>query len=277
VDFLLEPLTHAFLRRAMLAGAAVGIAGGVLGLFVIQRGLSFLTDGLAHATFGGIALGLLLGTSLDHSFSVALPFVVLVALGIGLVRRRSGLGADVATGVFFSMAFAVGIVCLGLRPSTAPVVDVESLLFGSILAVSPTGLLAILAIALVTVGVLLALWSRLAYATFDPELAAISGVRVAPPEHVLMALVAVVVVAGLRTVGVVLVSAFVILPAATAHLLARRLVPIALLSVGLAVGATIFGLLLSYHLDLASGATIVVVLGAAFFSALALGRRAPTL
>ncbi len=276
MDFLLDPLSHAFLRRALLAGVAVGTAGGLLGLFVVERGLSFLTDGLAHATFGGIALGLLLGTSVDHSFSVALPFVVLVALGIGLVRRRSGLGADVATGVFFSMAFALGIVCLGLRPATAPAVDVESLLFGSILAVSPAGLLAILATALVTTGLLLALWSRLAYATFDPELAAVSGVRVALLEYALMALVAVVVVAGLRSVGVVLVSAFVILPAATAHLLARRLVPIALLSVGLAVLATVFGLLLSYHLDLASGATIVVVLGAAFFVALTLRRGRPT-
>ena len=271
MDFLMDPLSHAFLRRALLAGVAVGTAGGLLGLFVVERGLSFLTDGLAHATFGGLALGLLLGATVDQSFAVALPFVLLVALGIGLVRRRSGLGADVSTGVFFSMAFALGIVCLGLRPPSAPVVDVESLLFGSILAVSPAGLLAILAIAVVTVGVLLALWSRLAYATFDPELAAISGVRVALVEYSLMALVAVVVVAGLRSVGVVLVSAFVILPAATAHLVARRLVSIALVSVGLAVGATVVGLLVSYHLNLASGATIVVLLGTTFFAALALG------
>ena len=272
MDFLTGPLSQAFLRRALLAGVAVGTAGGLLGPFVVQRGLSFLTDGLAHATFGGLALGLLLGTSVDQSFAVALPFVILVALGIGLVRRRSNLGADVSTGVFFSMAFALGIVCLGLRPANAPVVDVESLLFGSILAVSPAGLVAILGIAAVTVGVLLALWSRLAYATFDPELAAIAGVRVALVEYTLMALVAVVVVAGLRSVGVVLVSAFVILPAATAHQVARRLVPIALLSVGLAVGATVVGLLLSYHLNLASGATIVVLLGTMFFAALALGR-----
>lgn len=272
MDFLMDPLAHAFLRRALWAGVAVGAAGGLLGLFVVQRGLSFLTDGLAHATFGGLALGLLLGASVDQSFVVALPFVVLVALGTALVRRRSGLGADVSTGVFFSMAFALGVVCLGLRPPSAPAVDVESLLFGSILAVSPRGLLAILGVAVVTIAVLLALWSRLAYATFDPELAAISGVRVALVEYSLMALVAVVVVAGLRSVGVVLVSAFVILPAATAHLVARRLVPMALLSVGLAVAATVVGLLLSYHLNLASGATIVVLLGSTFFAALALGR-----
>ena len=108
--------------------------------------------------------------------------------------------------------------------------------------------------------------SRLAYATFDPELAALSGVRVALLEYVLMALVAVVVVAGLRSVGVVLVSALVVLPAATAHLLGARLVTIASLSVGLAVGATLAGLLLSYHWNLAAGATIVVLLGAAFFA-----------
>jgi zinc transport system permease protein len=269
MDFLLDPLSYDFLRRALLAGVAVGAAGGLLGLFVVQRGLSFLTDGLAHATFGGLALGLLLGTSVDQSFVVAVPFVVLVALGTSLVRRRSGLGADVATGVFYAMAFALGIVCIGLRPATAPAVDVESLLFGSLLAVSPAGLVAILTVALVTVGALVALWSRLAYATFDPELAALSGVRVALVEYTLMALVAVVVVAGLRSVGVVLVSAFVILPAATAHLLARRLVPIALVSIGLAVGATVVGLLLSYHLNLASGATIVLLLGTMFFAALA--------
>jgi ABC-type Mn2+/Zn2+ transport system permease subunit len=116
-----------------------------------------------------------------------------------------------------------------------------------------------------TLAVLVWLSSRLAYATFDPELAALSGVRVAILEYVLMALVAVVVVAGLRSVGVVLVSALVVVPAAAAHLLGRRLIAIAALSISLAVGATITGVLISYHLNLATGATIVVLLAAAFF------------
>jgi zinc transport system permease protein len=269
MDFLLEPLAHGFVRRALLAGVALAAAAGFLGTFVVQRGLAFLTDGLAHATFGGIALGLLLGVSLENSPWVALPFAILVALGIGYVRRRTGLGADVATGVFFALSFALGVVCLGLRSPRAPAVDVESLLFGSILAVSEGALWAVLVTTLVTVTVLARLASRLAYATFDPELAALSGVRVAVLEYVLMALVAVVVVAGLRSVGVVLVSALVVLPAATAHLLGARLVTIASLSVGLAVGATLAGLLVSYHLNLATGATIVVLLGGAFFAALA--------
>ncbi len=269
MDFLLEPLAHGFVRRALMAGIAIAAAAGFLGTFVVQRGLAFLTDGLAHAAFGGIAFGLLLGASVEASPWVALPFVVLVALGIGFVRRRSGLGADVATGVFFALSFALGVVCLGLRSPRAPAVDVESLLFGSILAVSEGALVAVLCASFATLAVLLRLGSRLAYATFDPELAALSGVRVALLEYVLMVLVAVVVVAGLRSVGVVLVSALVVLPAAAAHLLGRRLIAIAVLSTSLAVGATVAGVLLSYHLNLATGATIVVLLGAAFFLALA--------
>ena len=123
-----------------------------------------------------------------------------------------------------------------------------------------------------TVLALLALWSRLAYATFDPELAVLCRGAGRPVEYLLMALVALVVVAGLRSVGVVLVSAFVILPSATAHLLARRLVTIAVWSVALAVAATVVGLLLSYHLNLASGATIVVLLGMVFFATLGMRR-----
>lgn len=269
MDFFLEPLAHGFVRRALLAGVAVAAAAGFLGTFVVQRGLAFLTDGLAHATFGGLAIGLLLGTSVESAPWAALPFVVLVAVGIAFVRHRSGLGADVATGVFFTLSFAVGVVSLGLRSPRAPAVDVESLLFGSILSVSEGALLATLVASLATLALLAWLSARLAYATFDPELAALSGVRVVLLEYVLMALVAVVVVAGLRSVGVVLVSALVVIPAATAHLLGRRLLAIAVLSVALATGATVAGVLVSYHLNLATGATIVALLGASFFLALA--------
>jgi zinc transport system permease protein len=268
-----EPFAHAFMRRALVAGVALAAAAGFLGVFVVQRGLAFLSDGLAHAAFGGIALGLLLGVGLEHAPLAALPYAVAVALGIAFLRRRSGLGADVATGVFFALSFALGVVFLGLRPPAAPAVDVESLLFGSLLAVSESGLVTLLLTSVLTLAALLWLWPRLAYATFDPELAAIAGIRVAFVEYALMALVALNVVAGLRSVGVLLVSAFVVVPAATAHLLARRLPRIAGLSVGLAVSASLLGLVLSYHLNLAAGATIVVVLGAAFFLALAGGRR----
>jgi zinc transport system permease protein len=268
VEFLLEPLGQGFMRRALLAGTLVGAVGALLGVFVVQRGLAFLSDGLAHAAFGGIALGLLLGAGIDSSLWVALPFTVLVSLGISAVRRRSGLGGDATTGVFFAVAFALGVLFLGLRSPTAAAVNVESLLFGSILAVSPDILTAMALLTGITIVLVVAFWSRLAYATFDPELAAIAGIRVAALDQMLLALVALAVVLGVKTVGVVLVSAFIVIPAATARLLGGTFGRSAGLAVVIGVLGSAVGLLASYHLNVASGATIILTLGAGFFLAL---------
>lgn len=273
VDAFLAPLSQGFVVRALAAGAALGAAGALLGVFVVQRGLGLLSDGLAHATFGGLTLGLLLGATADRAILVALPFTVLVALGIQYVRHHTTLGGDVATGVFFAVSFAAGILFLGLRPASAPPVNVEGLLFGSLLAVSPEALAVTLGVAAAVVVVLAVIGPRLAYATFDPELAVLSGVPVAALEYALLALTAIVVVVGVRTVGVVLVSAFVVIPAATANLLGRTPAGIAALAVALATAGTAIGLFASYHLNVATGATIILTLGALFFGALALRRR----
>jgi zinc transport system permease protein len=270
---LLSPLGQGFVARALAAGVALGAAGSLLGVFIVQRGLGLLSDGLAHATFGGLALGLLFGTSVDGAMWVALPFTVAIALGIQYVRRRTGLTGDVATGVFFAVSFAAGILFLGLRAARAAPVNVEGLLFGSLLSVSPEALRLILAVALLVVLVLAWIGPRLAYATFDPELATLSGVPVALLEYLLLALTAIVVVVGVKTVGVVLVSAFVVVPAATANLLGRSLAAIAVLAVALSAACTAFGLFASYHLNVATGATIILTLGAAFFLALVVRRR----
>jgi zinc transport system permease protein len=198
---------------------------------------------------------------------------VLIALGIQYVRRHTSLGGDVATGVFFAVSFAAGILFLGLRPATAAPVNVEGLLFGSLLAVSPEALAVTLVVAVVVVLILAVIGPRLAYATFDPELAALSGVPVPTLEYVLLALTALVVVVGVKTVGVVLVSAFVVIPAATANLVGRTPARIAVLAVVLGVGGTAFGLFASYHLNVATGATIILTLGALFFLALVFRRR----
>ena len=114
MSWFLEPFMQGFMVRAMIAGVIVGGLCAMIGVFVVQRGLSFLGDGLAHAAFGGIALGLLIGVSVDHVTWVALPFTVLVALGIGYVLKRGKLRGDVATGVFFSVSFALGVLFLGI-------------------------------------------------------------------------------------------------------------------------------------------------------------------
>jgi zinc transport system permease protein len=272
-DALLAPLGQGFVRRALLAGTALSASGALLGVFIVQRGLGLLSDGLAHATFGGLALGLLLGMSADGAIWVALPFTVAIALGIQAVRRRTGLGGDVATGVFFAVSFAAGILFLGLRSGRQAPVNVEGLLFGSLLAVSPEALRVILGVSAAVFVLLFAFGPRLAYATFDPELATLSGVPVAALEYGLLALTALVVVVGVKTVGVVLVSAFVVVPAAAANLLGRSLAGIAVLAVTLGLSGTAFGLFASYHLNVATGATIILTFGAFFFLALLLRRR----
>jgi zinc transport system permease protein len=272
-DIFLAPLSQGFVRRALVAGLALGSAGSLLGVFIVQRGLGLLADGLAHATFGGIALGLLLGASPDRAIWVALPFTVGVALGIQQLRRRTRLGGDVATGVFFAVAFAAGVLFLGLRRPGGVPVNVEALLFGSLLAVSPEALLVILLVSGLVVGLILRAGPGLAYATFDPELARLSGVRVAGLESLLLAVSALVVVVGVKTVGVVLVSAFVVIPAATAQLAERTLGGTLALSLAASLSATAFGLFASYHLNVAPGATIILTLGAFFFLALVLRRR----
>ena len=273
VDWLAAPLGQAFVQRALGAGLALGTAGALLGVFVVQRGLGLVADGLAHATFGGLALGLLLGATPDRAIAIALPFTVAVALGIQQLRRRTTLGGDVATGVFFAVSFAAGVLFLGLRAPSGPPVNVEALVFGSLLAVSPESLWITGVVSGLVVALLAAIGPQLAYATFDPELARLSGVRVAALESLLLAVTALVVVVGVRTVGVVLVSAFVVIPAATAQLVGRTLGAILALSLASSLAATAAGLFLSYHLNVAPGATIILVLGATFFLALVLRRR----
>ncbi|MDC3956163.1 metal ABC transporter permease [Polyangium jinanense] len=264
MNALLEPLQVAFMQRAMIAGAVVGGLCAMIGVFVVQRGLSFIGDGLAHAAFGGIALGLLLGVSLERMTWVALPFTVLIALGIGYVLRRGNLRGDVATGVFSAVSFALGVLLLGLRSTDGPQVNVETVLFGSILAISPDDLITVGVVGVVTSLLMAFTWTKLAYATFDPELAALSGVKVAALDYMLLALTAVVIVVAVKTVGIALVSSFVVIPAATAKMVGRSIGRVALLAIAIGVIGSSIGLMLSYHADVASGATIILTLGAVF-------------
>jgi zinc transport system permease protein len=268
MHWLIEPFSQPFMVRAMIAGTAVGGLCAALGVFVVQRGLSFLGDGLAHVTFGGIALALLLGLPLERMTWVALPYTVLVAVAIMKILRRRGLGGDVVIGVLSAVSFALGVILIGLRSASSPAVNVETVLFGSILAVSAHDLAVVLAVTAVTAALLAVTWTRLAYATFDSELAALSGVRVRMLDYMLMCLTAIVIVVAVKTVGVVLVSSFIVIPAAMARMLARSFGRMAIYSVTIGVPATAAGLLLSYHLNVASGATIILTLGTLFGFAL---------
>jgi zinc transport system permease protein len=264
-----EPLGYEFMQRALLAGVAVAAVCAVIGVFIVQRGLAFLGDGLAHAAFGGIAIGLFMGASVEHAVWIAIPFTAIVALGIGVVLRRSQLRGDVATGVFFSFSFALGVLFLGLRSSSAPQVQVEHLLFGNMLSVTPTVLYVLVAVAIVACTLTLLLWSRFAYAIFDPELAAISGVPVATLEYLLLVETAVVVVVAVKTVGVVLVSSFVVIPAATARLVGSTIGAATIIALVISTIGAAVGLLASYHFNTPAAATIILIHSAGFAGAFA--------
>jgi len=261
---LFEPFQFEFMQRALIAGLAVAAVCAVIGVFIVQRGLAFLGDGLAHATFGGIAIGLFLGASIDTAVWYAIPFTVLIALGIGFVLRRTQLRGDVATGVFFSFSFALGVLFLGLRTATDRQIDVESLLFGNMLVVTPGVLRVVVIVAVLGLIVTIALWSRLAYAIFDPELAAISGVPVAVLEYLLLVETAVVVVVAVKTVGVVLVSSFVVIPAASARLVGQTLARTTVIALMIGTIGTGVGLVASFHLNTPTAATIILIHSAGF-------------
>jgi zinc transport system permease protein len=270
-DWLTVPLSIPVMRNALIAGIVLGALCALIGTFVVQRGLSFIGDGLAHAAFGGIAIGLFFGVGIEHAVWVALPFTVVVSLLIAWVLRRGKLRGDVATGVFFALSFAVGVIFLAKRTKNRAA-NAESVLLGSILSITDQNLEVIVLVSLATMLILAFTWSRLAYATFDRELAALSGVPVAVLDYMLLALTAVVIVVGVRAVGVVLVSSFIVIPAAAAQMIGRRLATVAAIAVAFGVGGSFVGLIASYHLDFQTGATIILTLGACFFVALAVAR-----
>jgi zinc transport system permease protein len=261
-----DAFAFAFMQRALAAGVLVGLLASYYGVFVVQRGLSFLGSGLAHSAFGGVALGLLLGWA---PLWVAVPFTVTAALGMSWVQARTALGADTAVGVVFSVAFALGVVFLSLRREYSA--DAFTYLFGSILAVTSADLWLTGAVALAALAAS-PLWGRWAYATFDRELALADRLPVERDDYVLSVLIAVTVVVAVKVVGIMLISAFLVIPAATARLLVRTFHTMTLVSAAVGTTSAMVGLWASYRFDIPSGATIILVQASAF--AVAMGVRA---
>lgn len=257
---MLDYLSIPIFQRALVAGALLSALLAVLGVLVTARGLAYLGDGLSHAAFGGIALGMFMG--LSSPLVVAIPFTALAAIGIGALRRRGGLRSDVAMAALFAVCFAMGIVLLRKAKRTQTTFDPESLLFGNILLVGEDDLWIVVGIAAITAVFLAFTWSRMAYATFDEELARLSGIHVGWLESALLAALASVVVASIRLAGVVLVSAFLVIPSAVGRLAGRSLGGVAWWSIGAGVLGVALGFVLGHALDWPEGAAIVLALAA---------------
>lgn len=264
---LIEALKMPFVQNAFIAGFLVALAAGYYGAFVVQRGMSFLGDGLAHAAFGGVALGLLLNMS--EPLYVAAPFTLAVALGIMWIRDKTTLGSDTAIGVFFALSVALGVVFISMRQQYT--VDAFNYLFGSIILISRSDIWTAAGLAFVA-ACSSALWPRWAYATFDREIAQTDGLRVSLEDYILVGLIAVTVVVAVKLVGIVLIASFLVIPAASSRLISRSFAAMTLYSMAFAGVSAVIGLAASVLLDFPSGATMILAMSGLFFCALVFSR-----
>lgn len=271
-DLLLSPFSFPFMQRALLGGVLVGTACAVIGTYVVLRGLAFIGDALAHAAFPGVVLAYMWKANIYFGAAV---FALATALGVGFVSRRAGTSYDTAIGILFAGAFALGVLLMStIQGYTA---DLFSFLFGNILGMSQEDLLLVAALALLVVLTVAVCYKELLLVSFDPVVAEAMGYPVHGLNYVLLALIAITIVVSIQAVGIVLVVALLVTPSATAYQLTDRLFRMMVLGVVMAVAAVLGGLYLSFYLNVASGAAIVLVSTSLFFLLLAVRRGRATL
>ena len=267
-DWLSEPFGYAFMVRGLAAALTVGIVCPVLGAYVVLRGMAFFGDALAHIILPGVVAAFLLGWPL---VSGALIVGVVAALAVGAISRRTPLREDTAIGVVFAGCFALGIALLSSRRGYA--VDLTHILFGNLLGVSQQDVLLIAGLGLLALLAVVAFYKEFLVLSFDPLLAVTLRLPVERLHNLLLILLAVVIVVSIQAVGVALVLAMLITPAAAASLLTRRLPMMMLVGALIGAASAVIGLYLSYYTNLVSGPAIVLTATAAFLLAF-LFRRA---
>lgn len=256
MEWLTDPWDFAFMHRALLAGVIVSIAAGMVGVFVVLRGLAFLGDAVAHTQLAGAAVALVLGGSAVLITLGAGIAAVLTALGVALLTLRGRLREDTAIGIMFAGFFALGVVLISRQRTFA--IDLGSLLVGHILGASWTDLIVMAALAFVVTVLVITFLPELRFSAYDPEVAAVSGVPVGFMQVGLLVLIALATVVAFRLVGVILAVAMLVAPAAAAVLLTRRLKWMILVAILIGMISTVVGLYASFHFDLAAGPSIVL-------------------
>lgn len=267
-DDYLSVLGKVFFQHAMVAVVLIGALCGVVGTYVVLRGFAFIGDALAHATFPGVAVAYLLGTSI---LGGALAAGLVTAALIGVLSRHRRVSNDTAIGVLFAGAFALGVMILSrLRTYRR---DLSSLLFGNILGVTRADLILIAAIGAVVLALVIVFYQELLLAAFDPTYAAALGYRTWLLDLLTLGLLTLTIVVGLQAVGNVLIVALVVTPSAAARLLTDRVPAMMALGALIGAGSGLVGLVASYPTNLAPGATIVLTATLCFFLALLFSPR----
>ncbi|MEA2610437.1 MAG: manganese/iron transport system permease protein [Chloroflexota bacterium] len=253
-DLLLSPMAYGFMQRGLLAAILVGIVCAVMGAFVVLRGLAFIGDAVSHAAFPGLVIAYMLGIPLYIGGGIA---AVGTALAIGAVARRGALRFDTAVGVLFAGTFAFGILLFSTIQNY--VADLFSYLLGNVLGITFADIVQIAILGAIVLLVVAVLRKELLYASFDPSGAAASGLPVTMLDYLLLGLVGVTIVVSIQAVGIIMVVAMLVTPAATGQLLVDKFWDLVKIAIAVAVLAAVSGLYVSFYLNVASGASIVLV------------------
>ncbi|MCI0130735.1 metal ABC transporter permease [Vagococcus sp. CY53-2] len=241
-----------FLQNALITSVIVGVVSGVIGSFIILRGMSLMGDAISHAVLPGVAVSYMLGGSYMIGASI---FGIMAAGLIGFVTQKSKLKNDTAIGIVFSSFFALGIILISFAESST---DLYHILFGNVLAVKPSDMYTTLAVAVAVILFVVLFYKELLVSSFDPVMAQAYGLKVQVIHYALMFFLTLVAVSSLQTVGTILVVAMLVTPAATAYLLTDKLSTMIVLASSLGAISAVIGLFFSYSYNLASGATIVL-------------------
>ena len=253
MDWLITPLSYAFMQRGLAAAVMVGIICAVIGCYVVLRSMAFLGDAMAHSILPGVAIAYLSGTSLIVGALVA---AILVALGIGFFSKKGVIREDTSIGILFAAALSLGVVLMSSIRTYA--VDLSHILFGNVLGVNSadlwlTGIIGLLVLVLIAY-----FFKEFMVISFDPVLAATIRIPVTALRNLMLILLAATIVISMQTVGIALVAAMLVTPAATAYLVTRRLFTMMLVAAVVGAVSAVIGLYASYYLNVASGAAVVL-------------------
>ncbi len=270
-DALAGPLQYSFMVRALIVAVIVGVMCPVAGVYVVTRGLGFMSDGLAHSVLPGIVAVTILGSASASVFAGGIPMAILMALISGYLIKRGGVGEDASIGILFAALFAIGVIMISVAVAQGVSLQVrlEDILLGNVLGVSRTEMYVTLGVASAVMAALYAFHKELLFSNFDPTGAAIAGLPTEKLEYLLLAMLAVVVVVALQAVGIILVISMLITPAAAALQLTRSFTSAMKVAVVVGVASGVGGLYLSYHFNLPSGPMMALIAFTIFVAAVA--------
>jgi len=262
--FLLDPFRYEFFVRALLVATVIGGLCGLVGTFVVLRRMSYIGHGLSHSVFGGAVVSYLLGVNF---YLGAGAWGVLSAVLISWTARRRQIGADAAIGIVTTAAFAIGVAIISkARRFTR---NFDAALFGNVLGVQPEDVYVVLGVTALVALMIFLSYRQLLFMTFDPEVAPLYGVPDRGADALLSLILAATVIASIQILGVTMIAAIIVVPAVTARLLTDSFGRMVVLATIIGVVCGLVGLLLSYYLDVASGATVVLTASTIFLLALA--------